>query len=77
MAKHQISSKIVCPFCKCDERMMIYCEGVLRDTTIHLAFAYPSLTKEYRKQFCESSYMRCRIAQMLNAKYEEDDDEVR
>lgn len=71
-ARRNIASSVRCPFCKCEERMMLYCEGVQEDTTVHLAFAYPSAAREYREKYCEADYEKCRIAQMLERKWEDE-----
>lgn len=73
MAKNSISSRVRCPYCKCESKTMIYCEGVQQGTTLHLAFAVPSVLKEYRAKYCDTNYDACRIAQMLNQKYDQPD----
>ena len=69
--KHKLSNNVICPFYLCEERQVVYCEGVEDGTSIHLGFNRPPALKEYKKQFCETQYCKCRIAQMLNKKWEE------
>lgn len=73
MAKNSISSRVCCPYYKCETRTMLFCEGVQQGTTLHLAFADPSRTKEYRAKYCDTNYNGCRIARMLNQKYDQPD----
>lgn len=71
MAKNSISSRIRCPYCQCEARVLLYCEGVQPGTTLHLAFANPSALKEYRAKYCDADYNKCMIAKMLSKKYED------
>lgn len=69
--KRQMSSNVVCPFYHFEERQIIYCEGVEKNTAIHLAFASPPQLRDYKKRFCETEYCNCRIADMLERKWDE------
>lgn len=67
MSKHHISPKALCPYYLHQERPVIYCKGVCRDSVIHLAFANGSRYREYQCEYCERSYERCHIFKMLDA----------
>ena len=69
--KRMTAANVVCPYYKCEERQKIFCEGVERNTAIHLAFATPPQLKEYKSRFCEGEYGGCRIADMLERKWED------
>ena len=71
--KRNVTKSVLCPFYQSDERQIIYCEGVEPDTRIHLAFSSSPQLVCYRKRFCEREYRRCRIADMLLRKWEEDE----
>ena len=69
--KHKVSSNIMCPFYKCEERQVLYCEGLYSGTSIHLGFSYPAALSEYRDTYCRENYNECRIAKMLFAMWED------
>ena len=69
MAKHYTSSKAVCPFYKHESRQVIYCEGVEDGTVLHLAFANPSDSLEYKKKYCRCDHNQCQISKMLKLLY--------
>lgn len=72
--KRKVTKSVLCPYYQSDEKQIIYCEGVEPDTRIHLAFSSSPQLKCYRKRFCEGSYNRCRIADMLNKKWDEEEE---
>lgn len=64
------SKNAKCPFYNSDKnKQTISCEGVETGTTIHVAFDTVAHLKQYKKAYCNSRYMGCRIAVMLNDKY--------
>ena len=63
--KRYSSLKVVCPYYKSEEKHIIYCCGVQKDTALHLAFAFPSDREQYKEKYCEERYRDCRIAKML------------
>ena len=65
MAKHYTSSKAVCPFYKHESRQVIYCEGVREGSVLHLAFANPSDSLDYKKEYCRCNHTECDISKML------------
>ena len=70
MAKHAFGSCVKCPYYKYEGPQMLYCEGVVPDTALHLAFQTKTALRTYRKEFCEDCYNKCMIAQMLNRKWD-------
>lgn len=66
MAKYYVSSKAICPFYRHESRQVIYCEGIKDGNVIHLAFANPSESIAYKKQYCRcGDHTNCPIGQML------------
>ena len=70
MGKHPFGGLVRCPYYKYEGPQMIYCEGVVKDSSLHLAFSSKTQMRDYRKQMCEGCYNKCLIAQMLNRKYD-------
>lgn len=68
--KRKTDDYAVCPYYKSDERQLIYCEGVENGTAIHLAFSTLPDLREYKRKYCRSCWRKCRIAEMLNRKYD-------
>lgn len=69
-SKRMVSAYVVCPFYRDEDKQMIRCEGLERDTSIHLAFASHDQLRDYKHRYCNLQYGACRIAQMLEGKYE-------
>lgn len=69
-SKRNVSAYVVCPFYTDEEKQMIRCEGLEKDTSIHLAFASHEQLRSYKKRYCNVQYCGCRIAQMLEGKYD-------
>ena len=65
MGKHHIRTNAVCPFYKHEHPQVIYCDGIVPDSVIHLAFANKTDAKEYKLGYCLDNYEDCLIAQML------------
>lgn len=64
--KHYISRKAICPFYRHENRNVLYCEGIIEGTVIHVAFANPSECLSYKKKCCRcSDYKHCPIYKML------------
>lgn len=60
-----LSLKAICPHYKSEEKHMIYCRGIQKDTSTHIAFAFPADKLAYKEKFCESRYKECKILKML------------
>ena len=74
--KYTTSKYAVCPYYKGNVRQEIFCDGLLRDSNIHQGFANPGMLENYKARYCESQqYNECRIAQMLDNRCEEEEDE--
>lgn len=72
MAKHNVSSGAYCPFYRYDDRSVIACEGCIKGSSIHMAFASPAVKKLYLDKVCSTkNYRRCRVAMMLEQKWED------
>lgn len=56
---------VECPYYKKEDRQVIYCSGVVADSSIHLAFAMPSECKVYKQKICSGNYKECKVYQML------------
>lgn len=68
--KRKMDVLIRCPYYKGEERSVLYCEGVQEGCCLHLAFgALPDL-KDYKKAYCKGCWKGCRIADMLNRKWD-------
>ena len=68
-----VASAAKCPFYKeeIDSRRVIVCEGVTSNSLLHLAFQTRQSADKYRKERCYcDGYKKCRIRNMLEAKYE-------
>lgn len=63
-----------CPFYKEEDRQKIICEGVVDNSSIHVAFSSPTQKGEYCRQFCYRHYDDCLVADMLYCKYDEEDE---
>lgn len=64
----------VCPFYRWQQNQKICCEGIVDNSTLHLAFAVPEDRLRQVVQHCNSinGYPTCPIAKMLNEKYEQE-----
>lgn len=56
---------VECPFYKKEDRQVIYCHGVVENSSIHLAFALPAECKAYKQKFCSGNYKECEVYKML------------
>lgn len=69
MSKHSTSYLIECPFHQWYDGCKLCCEGVQKNSTIHLAFASPTERRQYMKKVCYTEYENCIVAQALYNKY--------
>ena len=71
MKKGQYHSKTaVCPFYKKEDSHLIYCSGLLPNTSIHLAFGNSVEGKKFKIDKCRKNYLSCPIYKMLEAEDE-------
>ncbi len=72
------SFRAVCPFYNCETNALIICEGVEPNTTIHIAFGNQRRKKQYCEEYCYNckKYNKCRVARMLEEKWDENENKV-
>lgn len=70
--KHYVCTEAICPYYRMEERQKLYCEGVEEGMTLHVAFGSPKMQERYKAgRCCSWAWADCRIARMLNQKWEE------
>ncbi len=67
--KRKVDAYVVCPYYHSEERQVIYCEGVEKNSAIHMAFATPQQKKDYLLRNCRQFWGRCPVADALNKKW--------
>ena len=76
MKNNSSSVVVICPFFKAKGKsscsQVIYCEGVEKNTSIHLAFGDHEKRKAYMDCYCNKfqGHKECIIAKALYGKYE-------
>lgn len=70
MPKRDVNPYVQCPYYKCEDKQMVYCEGVEENSAIHVAFSTPQQRKDYEGEFCKKCWEHCMIADALNKKYD-------
>ena len=68
--RSKVSIYVKCPYYHREEKQKIFCEGVQKGTSIHLAFDSNAKLKGYKDCYCKKDYNKCLLAQMLNRKWE-------
>ena len=69
-ARMRIDSKLVkCPYYKGHTDAVIYCEGPLENTLIHIAHGSVVGRREYMRACCNSKYQRCILYEPLERKW--------
>ena len=71
MSKHMVNKRAVCPYYRHEDSQVIYCDGVVEDSVLHLAFANRTRSKAYKETCCRMDYRQCRIYRMLEANSDE------
>ena len=71
MAKHNLSAYVQCPFFHYYDGCKISCEGVKKNSALHLVFASPDERRKYMKSTCYFNHYDCLVAQMLYVKYDD------
>lgn len=69
MAKCREDPLAACPFYKEEEPQLVHCEGILDGCTLHLGFSNRGKLRNYKNSYCQNRWEHCRIARMLNEKY--------
>jgi hypothetical protein len=67
--KRYCSAYALCPFYSCEDNQKIYCEGVEKGSSIHLAFGDSKNATAYKIKHCNCSYQNCMVYKMLMTKY--------
>lgn len=70
MSKRRYLLSAKCPFYQGDTPSVIYCEGLLPCSTVHLAFGDRGDMRQYREIRCCRDWRHCPVAEMLAKKYE-------
>ena len=70
--RYFVSRNVLCPYYRREQSCKLHCEGVKQDTALEVSFSTQKSYKDYRLQFCCKAWESCRVAQMLNQKYEEE-----
>ena len=65
MGKHMVHKDAICPFYRHEDKQVIYCDGIVPDSVIHLAFANNTDAKAYKVKYCRNCYRKCPISQLL------------
>ena len=65
MAKHYVNSRAICPFYKHESRQMVYCQGVVQGSVVHLAFENNAISRDFKERYCRKDYKSCQIYRML------------
>jgi hypothetical protein len=64
------SPSVFCPFYKGEslKASKIFCEGIQKGTSLHLAFESSAKMRAYRDKYCNNKdcYLKCMIADMLD-----------
>lgn len=71
MSKYRINHEAVCPYHLGIAHQMLRCEGVDPGTVTNLSFASYDAYRRYMATYCNEHYKLCRIAQMLERKWDE------
>ena len=69
MPKHNLSAYVECPFFQWYDGCKLCCEGVQKNSTIHLAFDSPTERRKYMKGVCYTEYDKCIVSRALYSKY--------
>lgn len=70
MSKNKEDYLVQCPYYREEARQAIHCEGVGPNTGLRLGFAGIRQLASYKDEFCRNGWCSCRIAKMLNEKYD-------
>lgn len=66
MKKHQYqSATIICPCYKKEEKQVIYCSGILPNTSTHVAFANAADSRKHKDNKCRKDYEACPVYRMV------------
>lgn len=63
-------ARVRCPYYKCENRCVIYCEGVVPEQCIHMAFGSKTGRRDYQRRFCRGHWSDCMIAGGHNSRWD-------
>lgn len=66
--KHYISVKAICPYYKHEGSQVIYCDGIVDASVLHLAFATKTDAKAFKEKHCRADFPSCKIYKMLRSR---------
>lgn len=72
MGKHMVHKDAICPFYRHEDTQVIYCDGIVPNSVIHLAFANKTDAKEYKVKYCRKCYNQCPISNLLEEVIEDE-----
>jgi hypothetical protein len=65
------SKRVICPYYLAESQQAIKCEGVEESASSHLTFKRKETMREYQEKYCCGAWKDCRLADMLERKWEE------
>ena len=65
MGQHMVHKDARCPFYRHEDSQVIYCDGIVPDSVIHLAFANKADAKEYKVKYCRKCFEECLLYELL------------
>lgn len=72
MSKKAPSLLAICPYYKDEDRQKVFCEGLVPNSSIHVAFSTPEMRKEFERNYCKSwDFETCPLAWMHSIRYEQ------
>lgn len=67
------STEVECPFYRKDKGLVVSCEGITEDATLHMRFRSAAHKTRHMDVFCCGRYKNCEIYEaVMKAKYAED-----
>lgn len=67
--RRYISTRALCPYYKHENKSVVFCKGICKDSVNHLAFANPKDCNEFKNKYCKNDYSKCPIKKMLEEKH--------
>lgn len=67
--KHKVSVYVNCPYYRCEDKEMIFCENLVDGTNLRLHFNTPPDRKCHENIYCKGDYHRCFLLKALDQKY--------
>ena len=61
----------LCPFYRRAEKQKVICEGLVENSTVHMAFATSTEMDAYKREYCDKAYRMCLWEQTLEKRYEQ------